>query len=277
MSALPTITLVTPSFNQARYIERTIRSVIAQEYSALEWIVVDAMSTDETAEILDRYRDLPFLRVIREPDRGQTDAINKGLRQGHGEIAGWLNSDDELLPGALHAVARAFAAAPEAVAVYGAGRKVDEEGRLLKHVPSRPFDPALLRTAFYILQPAFFFRRQLVLDLGGLDEALHYAMDWELAMRLAERGPFATVNEELAALRCYAGTKTEGGGWQRFEEIARIGRRMNGAFDRNLIAWKLRRLARGSALARRCVDFILSQLYPERSVMVVGWPEDSKS
>lgn len=277
MNALPTITLVTPSFNQAHYIERTILSVISQEYPALEWIVVDAMSTDGTAEILDQYRHLPFLRVIREPDRGQTDAINKGLRRGGGDIAGWLNSDDELLPGALHAVARTFASATKAVAVYGAGRKVDEEGRLLKRVAARPFDGALLRTAFYILQPAFFFRRQMVVDLGGLDERLHYAMDWELAMRLAERGAFATVDQELAALRCYAGTKTEVGGWERFEEIARIGRKMNGTFDRNLLAWKLRRLARDSVFGRRVVDFTLSRLFPERTVMVVGWPEEKKS
>lgn len=273
MSDLPTLTLVTPSFNQARYIERTIQSVIAQNYPALEWIIVDAMSNDGTAEILDRYSELPFLRIIREPDRGQTDAINKGLRAGSGQVAGWLNSDDELLPGALYAVGAGFAANSKAVVVYGAGRKVDEAGGLMKRVPARAFDPKLLRTAFTILQPAMFFDRSAALQVGGLDESLHYGMDWELALRLADRGRFVVIDAELAALRCYAGTKTELGGWARFEELARIGRRANGWFDRNHLAYLIRRAARGSVVARKLVDFLLARLFPHPTIMVVGWPE----
>lgn len=274
--SLPTITLVTPSFNQAEFLERTIQSVLAQDYPALDWIIVDAVSSDGTLEILEKYRHTQFLRIIREPDRGQSDAINKGFRAGTGEIAGWLNSDDELLPGALHSVGRAFEANPEAIAAYGAGRKIDVSGGTLKRVPARPFDRNLLRTAFFVLQPSFFFKRKAVLDLGGIDESLHYAMDWDLALRLAARGEFVVVDEELSALRCYPGTKSETGGWKRFEELGMIGRRNNGILDRNFLALRARRLAASSAIARRGVDFLFSRLYPDRTIMVVGWPEDAK-
>lgn len=270
--ALPSITLVTPSFNQAPYLERTIQSVVRQNYPALDWIIVDAMSSDGTLGILEKYRALPFLRIIREPDRGQTDAINKGLRAGTGKIAGWLNSDDELLPGALEAVGERYSECPDAALVYGGGVKIDDTGAVLKTVRGRSFDGDLLRTAFYILQPAMFFRRDLVLALGGLDENLNYAMDWELALRLARAGSVHGIDRQLAALRCYAGTKSETGGWERLAEIARIGRKWNGPFDRNFLAYHLRRLARGLSAGRRLADFVLSSLYPARSIMVTGWP-----
>ncbi len=271
-SALPSITLVTPSFNQASYLERTIRSVIDQDYPALDWIIVDAMSTDGTAAILERYRHLPFLRIIREPDRGQTDAINKGLRAGAGHIAGWLNSDDELRPGALATVGRKFLEYPGAALIYGGGAKIDETGAVLKAVPGREFDAKLLRSAFYILQPSMYFRRALALELGGLDERLDYAMDWELALRLAQAGEVQGIPDELSALRCYANTKSETGGWERLAEIARIGRKWNGSLDRNFLAYRVRRAVRHFALGRRAADAILSTLYPARSIMVTGWP-----
>lgn len=276
MTSLPVITLVTPSFNQAEFLERTIQSVVAQEYPALDWIIVDAMSTDGTKEILDRYRELPFLRIIREPDHGQTDAINKGLRVGRGEIAGWLNSDDELLPGALRAIGEAFARNERAVLVYGGGRKIDTRGSLLKKISAKPFDRRLLRTAFYILQPSMFFRRELAVKLGGLDESLHYVMDWELALRLAEAGEVVRIDAELSALRCYPGTKTEAGGWKRFAEIAAVGRKFNGPFDRNFLAYHARRIAAPFPWARRVVDFVGWKLFADRSLMVVGWPAEAR-
>jgi len=270
----PSISLITPTRNQAAFIERTIASVLAQDAPPLEWIVLDAMSTDATPDILARYAHIPWLRVIRESDRGQSDAINKGLRLARGDFAGWLNSDDELLPGALRTVTDALAAQPDSALIYGAGRKISLTGETIKSVRARPFDAALLRHAFYILQPAMFFRRELALSLGGVDESLAYAMDWDLVMRLAQAGPVHRVEAELAALRCYPETKSESGGWERFEEIARVGRRWNGPLDRNNVAFIVRRVASGIPLPgiRRLVDHVLAMLYPPGTVMVVGWP-----
>jgi glycosyltransferase involved in cell wall biosynthesis len=271
---LPTISLVTPTRNQAHYLGETIASVRAQELAPREWLVLDAMSTDETPEVLARHTDLPWLRVIREPDSGQSDAIDKGIRMASGEIVGWLNSDDVLLPGALRAVAEAFATNPDAVAIYGAGRKIDAAGATLKSVLARPFDARLLRTALTMLQPATFFRRDAYLAVGGVRHDLHYAMDWELLLRLARHGKIVAIEDELACLRCYPGTKTEVGGWQRLAEIAEIGRQYHGSFDPNFLSYRLRCMARHSAFARRVVDGVLGRLYPGRRLMVVGWPEE---
>jgi len=271
---LPTISLITPTRNQAAYIGETIASVRAQDLAPIEWIVMDGMSTDATPEILSAITDIPGLRVVREPDSGQSDAIDKGMKMATGEIVGWLNSDDLLLPGALRTVAEAFAQHPDAVAVYGAGRKIDATGARLKSVPARAFDRERLRTALYMLQPATFFRRKTYLEVGGLDHDLHYAMDWELLLRLSRRGEIAAIEQELACLRCYPGTKTEEGGWDRLAEIAQIGKRFHGAFDPNYISYVLRRATAGAnlPLLRRAIDHVLWLLYRRQSLMVVGWP-----
>ncbi len=273
---LPRITLVTPSFRQVGYIEETIRSVLAQEYAELDWWIVDALSDDGTGEILDRYEGTRGLTIVREKDEGQGDAIAKGFRLGDGEIFGWLNSDDLLLPGALRAVGEAFAANPDAAVVCGAGWKVDAEGGRTKRVAAQEFDPKLIRTALTYLQPAMFFRREAYEGAGRLDISLQYAMDWDLLMRLADRGRVVTIDRELAELRCYPATKSEAGGWERLMEIAEVGRRANGSWDRNWIAYRLRRAAAGNAFARRMVDELLSRTYARRTVMVTGWPEEQR-
>src|SRR5262245_54369864 len=124
MRDLPRISLVTSSYNQARFLGRTVESVLAQDYPNLEHIVVDGMSTDDTPAVLARY---PYLRVIREPDRGQADAINKGFRAATGAVHGFLNSDDTLAPGALHRVARALDPARGRHVVQGRCLYVDED------------------------------------------------------------------------------------------------------------------------------------------------------
>ncbi len=274
MTARPTITLVTPSFQQAGFIEETIASVVAQDYAELDWWIVDALSDDGTGEILDRWEGREGLTIVREEDEGQGDAIAKGFARGTGDVLGWLNSDDVLLPGALRAVGEAFAANPDAVVVCGAGWKVDAEGRRTKRVAAREFDGRLIRTALTYLQPAMFFRREAYEAAGGLDRSLQYAMDWDLFMRLAERGRVVAIDEDLAELRCYPATKSEAGGWARLREIAEVGRRANGPMDRNWLAYGLRRLVRGSSIGRRCADFLLSKMYAPKTVMVTGWPEE---
>jgi glycosyltransferase involved in cell wall biosynthesis len=271
---MPDISLIMPTLNQAATLAEALDSVAAQDFAPRELIVMDAMSTDETPRILERYRSLPFLRVIREPDRGQSDGIDKGIRHATGDIVGWLNSDDMLLPGALRAVSDAFEANPAAPLIYGGGSKLDWKGNVTKRVPAAPYRRDLLGKAFYFLQPAMFFRRQAYLDVGGLDRDLAYAMDWDLALKLANLGDFASINRELASLRCYDGTKSQTGGWQRAREIASIGRRHHGLRDRNYMIFALKTLFAPlpSRWVRRGIEHLVHLIWHSPGPMVEGWP-----
>ena len=160
--------IVTPSYNQARFIRRTIESVLGQEGAFdLEYLLVDGGSTDGTAAILEEYS--PRLQWISEPDRGQVDAINKGLERTTGDVVGWLNSDDVLLPGALQRAASAFAARPEVEWVHGRCRIIDEHDRRVrqwveayKDLRARSFSFEALLTENFISQMTVFWRRSLL-------------------------------------------------------------------------------------------------------------------
>jgi glycosyltransferase involved in cell wall biosynthesis len=202
------ISVITPSFNQAQYIEATIQSVLAQNYFPTEHLVIDGRSTDSTLSVLQRYQS--HLRWVSEPDHGQADAINKGLRQASGELVAWLNSDDVYLPGALHQVARFFAGQPAVDVVYGDYYFINERGRILLRRREIPFDyPILLYGLNYISQPTVFFRRSLLDRFGYLDDRLHYGLDWEYWLRLARGGArFAHLPRYLAATRLHTAAKT---------------------------------------------------------------------
>jgi len=216
------------------------------------------------------------VRVFVEPDRGQSDAINKGMRVASGEIVGWLNADDVLLPGALAKVAEAFEKNPDAVVVYGVGAKTDLGGQIFKKVPFREFCPKRLSYAYGAVQPAMFFRRDAYWKVGGLDESLHYAMDWDLLLKLARVGNVVAIPDHLANIRYYPETKTNTGGWKRMREIARIARSHNGALDRNFLSFQIRDcLAKQSMrLPRRLFDHICWNLFKNPPLMVQGWPEE---
>jgi len=216
------------------------------------------------------------VRVFVEPDRGQSDAINKGMRVATGEIVGWLNADDVLLPGALAKVVEAFKKNLDAVVVYGVGAKTDLEGREIKRVPFRDFCPKRLSYAFGAVQPAMFFRRDAYWKVGGLDESLHYAMDWDLLLKLAKVGKVVAIPDHLANIRYYPETKTNTGGWKRMREIAGIARSHNGALDRNYLSFQIRDcLAKQSMrLPRRLFDHICWNLFKNPPLMVQGWPEE---
>lgn len=202
------ISIVTPSYNQANYLEATIQSVLAQVYPAVEYIVIDGGSTDTTLKILRKYERI--LHWLSEPDQGQAEAINKGFKKSTGEIVAWLNSDDIYLPGTLHRVAHFFSQHPEIDVVYGDYQLIDARGRLLLCKQEIPFDYNILLYGLdYISQPTVFFRRRWFDRVGYLDETLHYGLDWEYWLRLAQAGArFAHIPHYLAATRWHLEAKT---------------------------------------------------------------------
>jgi hypothetical protein len=227
----PKITIVTPSFNQGRFLERCITSVLEQDYPHLEYIVIDGGSTDESVAILRRH-ERHFAFWVSEADAGQSDALNKGFSRATGDLLAWLNADDFFLPGAFAAVARVYREQPRASFYFGDGWRADESGRLVR----RYFSSGILRWApdalcyglDYILQPATFMRRQCLIEAGGIDAGLHYGMDWDLWLRLARLADPVPVPACLAASREYAATKTSTGAFPRAEELRRIAERHTG-------------------------------------------------
>jgi glycosyltransferase involved in cell wall biosynthesis len=206
-SELPSITIVTPSFNQAQFLERTIRSVLDQEYPGLEYLVMDGGSADGSVEIIRRYAER-LTYWTSGPDAGQAAAINAGWRMAQGEIIAWQNSDDVYLPGALQAAGQAFRDHPEAVIVYGQTRRVDAEGHSLGTMGSAFRHRTLLYSHQLIPLPSAFFRRSAVEAVGMLDESLHYSMDLDLLLRLAPIAPPLMLQLTLAEATIHADAKT---------------------------------------------------------------------
>jgi glycosyltransferase involved in cell wall biosynthesis len=226
----PRISVITPSFNQAQFIEQTITSVLDQQPDvSVEYIVVDGGSTDGTLDILRRYEGR--LRWISEPDSGQGDAINKGMRMASGDILAWINSDDAYLPEALCYAASVFADEPDAAFLYGDALAIDDRDRgygMRTHI--RPCDlDFLIHMSDPITQPATFWRRSVWETCGELDTSLHYALDYEYWMRVAAKFPLTYRPVALAKERIYAGAKTFRGAIPRLEEIAAVAKRHGGS------------------------------------------------
>lgn len=227
----PSVTIVTASLNQSAFIEATLRSVLLQGYPNLEYIVMDGGSTDGTIELLRRYS--PWLaHWTSEPDRGQSHAVNRGWARATGRIWAWLNSDDVYRPGAIVRAVRALRSAPEVDLVYGSAVFVDEEGGHRGPYPGRPVARGWRRLEFWkgwdVPQPTVFFRRELVDVLGGLDERLHYGMDYEWIQRVLARRRVQCLPDTLAEYRMHSGSKT--GDWHSnkhlfFRELARVNHR----------------------------------------------------
>ncbi len=201
--------IVTPSYNQGRFIERTLLSVAAQEGPGIEveHVVFDAGSTDETVTVLNRHEER--VRWISEKDNGQADAVNKGICNTDGEIIGWLNSDDVYYPGALERVAQFFGNRPDVDVVYGMADHIDLEGHPFEPYPTEEWNFERLKETCFICQPALFLRRCVFEKHGPLDESLHYCMDYEYWLRLGKAGvSFGYLQETLAGSRLYAENKT---------------------------------------------------------------------
>lgn len=200
----PRISVIMPSFDQGAYLEEALRSVLLQGYSQLELIVIDGASHDDSRRILERYA--PFLSFwVSEPDRGQAHAINKGLARSTGEILGWLNSDDLLLPGSLRRIAAAFAEPSSPTVVTGLRKVIDDDGRPLRNWVRDLPQARYLRCYCCVAQETVYWRREVYERLGPLDESLHYALDYDYWLRMLDAG------YELRLLPFYLGAFREHG------------------------------------------------------------------
>jgi len=206
------VSIITPSFNQGKFITRTLKSVRQQKdtlskYISIEHVVYDGGSTDNTLEILRSFKD--NIKWVSEPDKGQTHAVNKGLQNTNGEIIGWLNSDDVYYPGAIAKVVEFFADNPEIDVVYGMARHIDIYDKVINSYPTADFSIENLLNGCFICQPALFFRRRVLTMTGLLDESLHYCMDYDFWVRMALCGiKFGYLQEPLAGSRLYPQNKT---------------------------------------------------------------------
>jgi GT2 family glycosyltransferase len=205
----PTISIVTPSYEQGSYLERTIYSVINQHYPRLEYVVQDGGSADETEAVI-RHFERSLSHWASEPDEGQADAINRGFTHTSGEIMAYLNSDDLLLPGSLAYVARYFAQHPQVDAVYGHRVLIDEHDRQIGVWVMPPHDDATLSYADYVPQETLFWRRSIWERAGGqIDPSLKFAVDWDLLLRFRKAGArMVRLPRFLGAFRVHAEQKT---------------------------------------------------------------------
>lgn len=216
-----TLSVVTPSYNQGRFLAATIESVLGQGGDfGLDYQVIDGGSSDDSVRIIEHYAELvgrgawPIrcgsirFRWLSERDRGQSDAIRKGFSRATGEVLAWLNSDDTYLPGALASVARHFAIEAELALLYGKSLFTDEHGAVIGAYPTAPFDADRLAVFNFIAQPSTFFSRSAFDAVGGLTEQLHYVMDYDLWIRLARHVAPRYLPEDLSTFRLHDESKT---------------------------------------------------------------------
>ena len=203
------VSIITPSFNQGKFIERTLQSVASQAGADIEHVVFDGGSTDNTIKVLKSFNS--SIRWVSERDKGQAHAVNKGIRATGGEIIGWLNSDDIYYPNAVNCVVEFFKKHPEADIVYGMADHIDLNDKPFEPYPTESWDFERLKEVCFICQPALFFRRSIIEKHGLLDDSLRYCMDYEYWLRLGKAGvKFSYIKEKLAGSRLYFENKTLG-------------------------------------------------------------------
>jgi len=219
----PVVSIVTPSYNQAEFLEETIRSVLDQDYPAVEYVVVDDGSTDGSVEIVRRHADR-IAWWTQQPNAGQVAAINRGFERTSGEYMGFVNSDDTLLPGALTAMVATLESEPDVVMVYGDALYTNAQSHETGYLPSRTWDPERMvrRADNHVVQPSSLWRRSAWERAGPLNERGYYFFDFEFYLRLSALGPVRRLARPLSTYRTHAGSKTMGSGARKAADYVRF-------------------------------------------------------
>lgn len=213
---LPKISIITPSFNQARFIERTIKSVVTQNYPNIEYIIKDAGSKDDSLEIIKKYAKLypTIIKWISKKDKGQSDGINQGIKMSTGEIIAFLNSDDAYLPGTFKKIAKEFKENNEIMWISGRCRLMDENDKNISSWIKKYKDFLLNRYSYsslliqnYISQPSTFWRYKIIKEIGFFNNNRNYAMDYDYWLRIGKKYKLKTIKEDLAVFRIYSLSK----------------------------------------------------------------------
>lgn len=241
---LPLVSIITPSFNQAKYLDATIRSVLEQDYPNIEYIIVDGGSTDGSVEVIQQYAGR-IAWWVSEKDKGQTDAINKGFARASGQILAWLNSDDIYCAGAVSAAVKSLMENPEAAMVYADCDFIDEGGGVIGRFNAAQTDYRLLREGYvHIPQQTMFFRAQYWREVGPLDPSFYFAMDYDLWTRLAAHAPLKYIKGQTwAQFRIHRSGKTSFADDRCWPEMLRVHYRDGGGFFSLIVAkYYLRKL-----------------------------------
>ncbi len=242
-NGLPLVSIVTPSYNQARFLDATLCSVLEQDYPRIEYIVMDGGSTDGSLDIIRKHAH-ELAAWVSEPDQGQTDALNKGFARAHGDILAWLNSDDTYEPGAVRQAVECFARFPEAGLIYGDANYINEAGQISGRFAAAQTDYRRLRDGYiHIPQQAAFFRGDLWRQVGPLDPSFYFAMDYDLWVRLAKRAPVQYIRRVWANFRLHDAAKTLIADERCWPEMMRVHYREGGGRFAPIVAkYHLRRL-----------------------------------
>jgi glycosyltransferase involved in cell wall biosynthesis len=237
-AALPLVSIITPSFNQATYLEATIKSVLEQSYPHIEYIIMDGGSTDGSVDVIKKYEGR-IAAWVSEQDKGQTDAINKGFNRAKGDILAWINSDDTYAnPNAVADAVNFLVAQPVVAMVYADCNFIDEQGKIIGKFASRQTDYAKLRTGYvHIPQQTMFFRAKYWKELGPLDPSFYFAMDYDLWVRIAKHAPIHYLSGKTwANFRIHASSKTNVNDERGWKEMLRVHYREGGSFFSPIVA-----------------------------------------
>ncbi len=232
-SEWPRLSIITPSYNQGKFLEATIRSVLLQGYPNLEYIIIDGGSTDQSVEIIKKYEKYLFYWHSRK-DRGQADALNQGIEKSTGEILGWINSDDVYVKGAFHKIVKAFHSYPDCIVVHGNRILINEFGDVTGWMCLPPFDPKTL--IYNVCSETAFWQGSAMKDVGIFNTNLEFAMDLEFFCRLYKYGKFLKINEYLGYFRYHSENKSSTIYHVGKEEAAREWRQL---FGYNNIIWNV--------------------------------------
>ena len=237
MTNLPLVSIITPSFNQAQFLEQTIQSVLGQDYPQIEYIIVDGGSTDGSVDMIKKYEGR-LAWWISEQDQGQTDAINKGFAQSKGEVLAWINSDDTYNPRAIGQAVKYLMENPDVAMVYADCNFINEAGQVIGKFNSKQTDYRRLREGYvHIPQQTMFFRAKYWQELGPLDPSFYFAMDYDLWTRIASKAPIKYLaGQTWANFRIHDLGKTTTHDDRCWPEMLRVHYRDGGGFFSLIVA-----------------------------------------